>query len=290
MMGAQSERLLLQAISARPNFIGGTLRLNAGYSGPILQIYNGTTVQDVPSVNAIAAFCGASNGFVSKIYDQSGNARDFAQATTTKLPKIYDGATTALLRGTAHGPVVMSFDGVDDYLPRAADGCGIVGSPSFTYWQMNKVVFNASAGYAHFGTTGTTGGDITFHIIYNYNGLGLDVPRITSSPSNLDVIFQDTLPGGETSTQFHEDIVNSIGGISGSGHITWNLNGTSLPPTDVTVGTPNANNLASGIGARTAGSLPFKGSLACLGMWSPQLSAVDFALLKKFCQIWRSQA
>lgn len=289
MMGAQSERMLLQAISARPNFIGGTMRFNAGYGGPILQIYNGTTVQDVSSVNAIGAFCGASNGFVAKIYDQSGNGRDFTQATTTARPKIYDGATTALLRATPHGPAVMSFDGVDDYLPRAADGCGLVGAPSFTYWQMNKVTFNASSGYAHFGTTGTTGGDFTPQIIYNYNGLGIDAPRITST-SAMEVYYQDTLPGGETSTAFHEDVINHVGGTSGSGRITWNLNGTSLPPTDQTVGTQNLNNTASGIGARTAGNLPFKGSFACLAIWSPQLSAADFAVLKRFSQTWRSQA
>jgi hypothetical protein len=273
--------MLLQRISALPRFIGGTQRLNVGYVGPILQIYNGTTVQDVASVNAIAAFCGSSNGFVSKIYDQSGNARDFSQATVAARPKIYDGASTSLLRTNAKGPAVMRFDGVDDYVPRAADGCGLTGSPSLTYWQLAKSA-HVNGGFSHWGTTGTTGGDLTPQYQLNQFINGSDVCRVTSGS------IADHICDSPNMLALHDDIINTVGGSSAN--LQWFMNGAIPPNTiEVTTGTPNLNNAAAGIGARTAGNLPLNGDIAFIGMWSPQLGAADIALLKKFGQTWRSQ-
>jgi hypothetical protein len=62
----------------------------------------------------LVAFCGAGDGFVSTWYDQSGNANDAVQATTTSQPKIVDAG--ALVTGG------IDFDGVDDYLITAQSG------------------------------------------------------------------------------------------------------------------------------------------------------------------------
>jgi hypothetical protein len=56
----------------------------------------------------LEAFCGVGDGFVSTWYDQSGNANDATQATTTAQPKIVDAG--ALVTGG------IDFDGVDDSL------------------------------------------------------------------------------------------------------------------------------------------------------------------------------
>ena len=56
----------------------------------------------------LVAFCGVGDGFVSTWYDQSGNANDATQATTTAQPKIVDAG--ALVTGG------LEFDGVDDRL------------------------------------------------------------------------------------------------------------------------------------------------------------------------------
>jgi hypothetical protein len=45
---------------------------------------------------ALAAHCGASDGFAVTLYDRGGNARDFTNATPGEQPKIYDGATGIL--------------------------------------------------------------------------------------------------------------------------------------------------------------------------------------------------
>jgi hypothetical protein len=65
-----------------------------------------------------AAYTGQPfNGFVSTWYDQSGNANDATQATTTAQPKIVDAG--ALVTGG------LDFDGVDDYLSTGLDVAGV---------------------------------------------------------------------------------------------------------------------------------------------------------------------
>jgi hypothetical protein len=49
---------------------------------------------------ALAAHCGASDGFIVTLYDRSGNTRDFTNATAGEQPKIYDGATGVVLAGS----------------------------------------------------------------------------------------------------------------------------------------------------------------------------------------------
>jgi hypothetical protein len=287
MMGAVSERLLLQTLAQKPLWIGGTLRFNAGYSGPILRVWDGTSFFDVCSVNAIPGLCGSNNGFVSTIYDQSGNARHMTQAATTKLPKIYDGASTSLLRTNARGPCVMRFDGVDDYLSRA-DGCGLVGNQALTYWQLAKTL-HFNGGFSHWGTTANTGGDFTPQYQLNQFINGSNVCRVTSQAA-IDKIWDgfNSGPPLQNIEAFHDDIIMVPTGSSTGQQ--WFLN-TAVPPNqiDVTTGNLNLNNAGAGIGARTAGNLPLNGDIACIGVWNPQLVAADKAILTRFGLVWRTQ-
>lgn len=89
----------------------------SGYLGPCIRIRRSSdsTEQDInfasSAVDALVdtaaavAFCGAGNGFVSRIYDQSGNGNDWIQATASKQPQ-------AVGVGTWNGFVY--FDSVDD--------------------------------------------------------------------------------------------------------------------------------------------------------------------------------
>lgn len=60
----------------------------------------------------LETFCGVSDGFASTWYDQSGNANNATQATTTAQPKIVDGGTLVQEGSNAS----LKFDGVNDYL------------------------------------------------------------------------------------------------------------------------------------------------------------------------------
>jgi len=70
-----------------------------------------TTEEDFNAVQlatgAVAAFCGSSNGFVTKWYDQSGNGNDAVQETTAYQPKIVNSGTFLN---------ELQFDGSNDYM------------------------------------------------------------------------------------------------------------------------------------------------------------------------------
>jgi hypothetical protein len=57
-------------------------------------------------------FCGANSCFVSRLYDQSGNGRDFVQATNASQPAIITSGT--VLRD--NGEVSLRFDGSNDWM------------------------------------------------------------------------------------------------------------------------------------------------------------------------------
>jgi hypothetical protein len=59
---------------------------------------------------ALLAFVGSGSGYIAKWYDQSGNGRDLAQATTTTQPRIVNAGVV----DTVNGKPAVYFDGVDD--------------------------------------------------------------------------------------------------------------------------------------------------------------------------------
>ena len=89
--------------------------LRTAYTGDAVEVYNGTSYADIGfnvfgelDTVALAAHCGSNDGFVSKIYDQSGNTNTAAQTTTSQMPKIYDGTTGVV---TENGKPAVYFNG-----------------------------------------------------------------------------------------------------------------------------------------------------------------------------------
>ena len=98
-------------------------KLRTDYSGSCLRIRrsndNAETDIDFTSLGvvdtaAISSHCGSNNGFVSKWYDQSGNANDFTTSTAAEQPKIHD-ATTGVL-SDANGNIAIYADGSGNIL------------------------------------------------------------------------------------------------------------------------------------------------------------------------------
>jgi hypothetical protein len=110
-------------------------RLSSTYTGPAIEVTSDGSTQDIGfdiegnlDTSALAAFCGANDGTVSKWYDQSGNSNDAAQATVANQPKIYDGTDGVVLE---NGKPAVDFDGTNDGLNcstnfRAATGASTV--------------------------------------------------------------------------------------------------------------------------------------------------------------------
>jgi hypothetical protein len=67
----------------------------------------------------LASFCGTSGGFVSKVYDQSGNGFDLIQPTDGEQPRIYTGATQTV--STSNGLPCLDFDGAYLYNANSFD-------------------------------------------------------------------------------------------------------------------------------------------------------------------------
>ena len=71
--------------------------LDANYSGPVVRVRrDGSSPDEVDfkasEINTLATWVGAgNNGFVSKWYDQSGNAEDLIQSADANQPKIVQG-------------------------------------------------------------------------------------------------------------------------------------------------------------------------------------------------------
>lgn len=113
-----------------------TRRLSTLYSGDCMRVRRasddlevdiGFTAAGDLDTTALAAHCSGTNGFVSKWYDQSGNAEDATQTVFSRQPKIYDSSTTHYTNGTNTKPVIH-FDATDTYfdLPDVSGGTTFV--------------------------------------------------------------------------------------------------------------------------------------------------------------------
>lgn len=75
-------------------------KVRSAYTGYCMEVYNGTSYADIGftdfnelDVDAIATHCGTNDGYVSKIYDQSGNSHHATQTDVAVMPKIYNGTS-----------------------------------------------------------------------------------------------------------------------------------------------------------------------------------------------------
>jgi hypothetical protein len=145
---------LLDRISVAATGAYALFRLRRAFAGACIRVRRSSdnTEQDVGLAGdsldtaSLLAFVGGGDGYISKWYDQSGNARDFAQATAAAQPKIVSGGA---LIATINSLPSMSFDGATQYLSRSTG---------------NAWSFLSSGGYTIIGlvrptvATGTTNG------------------------------------------------------------------------------------------------------------------------------------
>jgi hypothetical protein len=113
-------------------------------------------------------FCGANSCFVSRLYDQSGNGRDFVQATNASQPAIITSGT--VLRD--NGEVSLRFDGSNDWMeiPSSTAMFNFIhdgGDATFFTVQRFGSGANPGAYYTLLNNNGTSGTNIGFHVAYN---------------------------------------------------------------------------------------------------------------------------
>lgn len=111
-------------------------KLSTGYVGSAIQVRrsNDNTTQDIGflvngnlDTDALTSFVGSNSGFLTIWYDQSGNARNLAQANTDKQPVIIASGVlytrntkpTVFFQGEENGLASSTYDGMEfttDYL------------------------------------------------------------------------------------------------------------------------------------------------------------------------------
>lgn len=95
-------------------------KLRATYGGPCLRLRNASNIEkDIYFTSkweldqlSVLAHCGVGDGFVSVLYDQSGNGRHATQTTTGNQPAL----VVAGVVQTQNGKPAIVFDGINDFL------------------------------------------------------------------------------------------------------------------------------------------------------------------------------
>jgi Alpha-L-arabinofuranosidase B, catalytic len=108
---------VLDEVSTAPVGAWWLEKLRTAYAGSCLKIQRAdTTTLDIGFGSdgfvdeaAIAAFCGATDGFIHTLYDQTGNGRHLVQTTAASQHRIYVGTTGLLNR--RNGKPVFTNDG-----------------------------------------------------------------------------------------------------------------------------------------------------------------------------------
>lgn len=97
VVGWRGGQFVLDGIGTAPAAAYSTRRLSSTYNGSALRVRRdsdnteadiGFNTDGTLNETALLAHVGAGSGFVSKWYDQSGQARDMAQATAASQPRI----------------------------------------------------------------------------------------------------------------------------------------------------------------------------------------------------------
>lgn len=96
------------------SYLGSAIRVRESSGNTELDIgFNGSSLDTA----ALLAHCGANNGFVVTVYDQSGNARNLTQSTAANQPQIVNAG--ALFTGANSKPECR-FDGTNDRMTTGA--------------------------------------------------------------------------------------------------------------------------------------------------------------------------
>jgi hypothetical protein len=208
-------------------------RLSGTYTGKAIEVRR--TNNDVADIGftstgeldtaALLAFTGTGaldNGFVTKWYDQSGNARNATQTTAINQPQIVSSGSVLTQTGLGSSKPILRFDGTNDSFNFTT-----ITAPQFTTFYPSKKAINAdlsawfsrSEGLASpyspiiFGINGTYIGNqskSTFSSSYNNNNYILMSGYINSSNDGFIQINNSSIALGSTIVDAGTNGFNSI--------------------------------------------------------------------------------
>jgi hypothetical protein len=253
------------------------LRLRSAYQGPALRLRRSDGVEanigfdssNVLDIATVSRFCGASNCYVSVLYDQAPTGRDLFQPTQGNQIKFYDGATGTVT--SADGKPVLSVSVPGQRVLRY-DALGISGNPDLTVAMVGR----------HGGNTGSTAAEIAPLIVGAANngtevGLGYQNADdyLVFSGGNLDWTVANN-------TVMHRTVFQHAAGdlISAS---TLTINGAAVS-TGIHSNDANPFSIVNG-GETLIGKHPTNigdsgADIQTAVVWNAKLSATDLAALE----------
>jgi hypothetical protein len=220
---------------------------------------------------ALLAHVGSGNGFVTTLYDQSGNGRNATQTTAGNQPRIVNsGALEA-----SNGKPEIRFDGVDDYLAAASPLIGTTHSLFVLFTPTIENEFGTVFGQWKSGENGR------FYVIANQESAG------PISAGRLNVA-NTTATGGNGTNGLAADVAISntptlITSISTTGSEQWKLfkNGTEWDSATIPRVYTGVNSAIGSLNG-TGSLFPFDGTVSELISLPSVISTTDRQLLEGY--------
>jgi hypothetical protein len=228
-------------------------RLSISYTGSAIEVRRASdnATQDIGfsgedlDLATLQSFCSGTNGFVTKWYDQSGNARNATQATAANQPQIVNSGSVILDNGKAS----VQFDGINDYLvaANATDWNFIHQSGVYFNFGVSRAgdISNPEALYTIWGNTNTitqNGGFFGYddRSSFSFNNL------LRMSVGTLDFpvrIIINELPNYQNANvQFLHTIKNDAGNATADQRSFIASNGGVFQNNNINSATPNTGN------------------------------------------------
>lgn len=260
-------------------------RLLAAYTGPLVRVrrstdnteqdFSGSGSEGAVDAAAVASFCGAGDGFLVTVYDQSGLGRHFTQSSTTIQPIVCESGVAV----TAGSRLGAKFVDVDLRRMSVASSTAFYNALHTTGGTVAFVlqVDDTASTKVICGNSGATGqGGFQF--------LFTNAEAFSSRASRLDVAGTPTSGNSVSSTHSSFGTAHSVAicsldpdnGTAANRSLLWR-NGTSIAGNNSLTGTPRVENAANDflLGASTGIAAGFDGIFQELAVWSNLISTVN---------------
>jgi hypothetical protein len=255
-------------------------RLRAAYTGAIIRVrrssdnteqdFSGSGATGAVDTAVVAAFCGAGNGFLTTIYDQSGNGRNLTQSTTTKQPAVVESgvAVTAGTRlaakyvtATNQSMSVAASSSLFNFMHTTAGSVAVVCQSNNTVSNKSIIRTNSGASTPGFQLTRST----TDRLILSAGQI-----NVAGSPTaGTSVLINTTADLTSTANTIIVALYDPDNGTASARARVWG-NGTQSATSNAATGTPFVENSTGNlfVGNSTNETIPFDGTIQEAIIWS----------------------
>lgn len=254
-------------------------RLRTAYTGPIIRVrrssdnaeqdFYGTGAGGAVSASAVAAFCGAGDGFLTTIYGQAGNSRNLTQSSTTIQPIVCESGVGVTAGGklaakfvaaTAHRMSVASSTATYKFMHTTGGSVLWVASMNNTASAKRIINSNTATTVAGF-SVGDNGGDERLNCFAGR----ISVAGVPTNGSSISVSSTTSILGNHVGAA----IFDPDNGTAASRFSGW-INGTVISTANAATGTPADENATTDltVGAAGSGSFSLDGTIQEMVLFS----------------------